>query len=649
MAGSGMSLSGDGRWLGRWWTGAALLLAALVWTAPASAEEPRPRTIVILDGSGSMWGPIGGRPKIEVTQEALTGLVDRLEGRADLGLAGYGHRRKGDCRDVELAFPPGPIDVVAAKAWIAKFSPRGKTPMASAITMAGEALASSGQGGNLVVITDGADNCRQDACAAASALVAADPALKLHVVILGSSEEDMSKTRCLAEISHGTIAEVKSPDDLAPALDGIFLAVTGKPPTDTKTTGQTGPPGLRLSLKLGTDGAEVTENLAWIVSRDGAAVYTGSAAHPSLDVAPGSYQVKVATSGLEALRDVEVGAEGPTEASLSLDAGTMRIALIAGAGGSTIEDAYYAIYRADPQTGAQLATVAVGRGSPPPMLLASGTYRAVFEQGLARIERALTVEAGRDAAADIAFDIGTLTVSARATAEGPPVDDVYFSVMEDDPEADGGRREVTTSAAAEPSFTLRAGIYHVRAERGAASVTSDVTVRGGETTVEAIVIPSGRVTLQSRIAGSPATIGGLVSYTIDGIEAGTGLIARLNGPEAIATLPLGRYRVTSLYGDGNARAEKEFEVGAGTSETVTVEHEAGVVSFGFEGGVKKRLLQWTVKSADGKPVWASVDPAPEVPLSAGDYVVEVKVGAKTLSAPFNVAPGETKTVRVRPE
>lgn len=649
MAGSDGLGSDAVRGLGPWVTGLALFLSALVWSAHASAEEPRPRTIVILDGSGSMWGPIGGRPKIEVTQEGLSGLVDRLEGRAHVGLAGYGHRRKGDCRDVEVAFPPGPIDAAAAKAWIAKFSPRGKTPMASAVTAAGAALAEKGPGGSIVVVTDGADNCRLDACAAASSLVAADPGLKMHVVLLGTSDEDMSKTRCLAEIGHGIIAEVKSPEDLAPALDSIILAVTGKLPANPETAEQAGPPGLRLSLKLGTDGVDVTENLAWIVSRDGAAVYTGSAVKPSLDVPPGRYQVKVATAGLEAIRDVEVGAEGPTEAVLTLDAGTMRIALLAGAGGSNVEDAYYAIYRADPQTGAELGTVAVGRGAPPPMLLASGTYRAVFEQGLARIERALTVEAGRDATAEIAFDIGTLSVAAKAAVDGPLVDDVYFTVLEDDPEADGGRREVTTSAAPEPTFTLRAGIYHVRAERGSASVTADVTVRGGETTAETIVVPSGRVTLQSRIAGSPGTIAGLMSYAIAGIEPGAGAIARLNGPEAIATLPAGRYRVTSYYGEGNARAEKEFEVGAGTAETVTVEHEAGVVSFGLESGATKRLLRWTVKRADGTQVWTSVDPAPEVPLATGDYVVEVKAGTTTQSAPFNVAPGETKTVRVRPE
>jgi Ca-activated chloride channel family protein len=646
--GVAMSEASGKRSDGRKLSGLLQILVCLVLASEVRAQEARPHAVVILDGSGSMWGPIDGTPKIEVAQQGLTSLIERLEGRADLGLLGYGHRRKGDCRDIDLAFPPGPIDAAAAKQWVAKFSPRGKTPMASAITTAGQALAEKGPGGSIVVVTDGADNCRQDPCAAASALIDADPTLKMHVVILGKTDEDMRKTRCIAEAGHGSIADVGSPAELAPALDKIVMALTGSATPEGADAAAAGPPGLRLSLRLGADGAEWTEGLAWEVTRDGVPVYTGSSARPALDLAPGRYRVKVTTSGLVAEQDADVAERGATTVTLNLQAGMMRINLVAGTGSASVAEAYYAIYRSDPATGAELETVAVGRGSPPPLLLAAGTYRAVFEQGLARIERALTVEAGRDAGADIAFDIGTLRLSARASAGGPVVDDVYFTVAEDDPEAAGGRREVTASAAAEPYFTLRAGIYHVRVERGTAVATEDVTVRGGETTAATIVIPSGRVTLQSRIAGSPEPIDRLVSYAIERLEPAA-TVARLNGPEATALLAEGRYRVTSQYGAGNARADKEFAVGAGSAETVTVEHEAGSVAFAIEGGPAKRLMQWTVKGADGSIVWTSADPAPQVPLSAGDYQVEVKVGARTLAERFNVAPGEAKTVRIRPE
>lgn len=47
-----------------------LALAALICT-PAAAAGAAERTIVVLDASGSMWGRIDGRPKLEIAREAL--------------------------------------------------------------------------------------------------------------------------------------------------------------------------------------------------------------------------------------------------------------------------------------------------------------------------------------------------------------------------------------------------------------------------------------------------------------------------------------------------------------------------------------------------------------------------------------------------
>jgi Ca-activated chloride channel family protein len=596
-----------------------------------------------------MWGPIDGTPKVEAAEAGLSRLIDALEGRADVGLMGYGHRRKSDCRDIELAFPPGRIDAASAKAWLGRFSPRGKTPMAAALQRAGESLAQVG-GGHIVVVTDGTDNCRQEPCATAAALTAADANLRMHVVILGTTEEDIRRTRCIAETGQGLVEEVASPADLDPALDRVIAAITGSPaPVGDSEVVAAGPPGLRLSLRLGPEGAELATDIAWVVTRDGNEVYAGSTPRPALDLAPGTYVVMATKGGIKVERTVDVGADGPTAAVLDLGAGIVRIALQAGAGAAEVSDAYYTIYRADPTTGVELQTVAVGRGSPPPLLLPAGSYRAIFEQGLTRIERALNVEAGREIASSIAFDIGTLQVATRAVEGGPVLDNVYITVVEDDPEAPGGRREVATSAAAEPIFTLRAGLYHLRVENGRAAAAAEATVRGGEATVQEVIVPSGRLRLSSRVAGSPDTLASLVAYSVESLEEGAKDIFRVNGPTASLTLAAGRYRVTGHYGTANARAQREVVVAAGSDETVTIEHEAGVVAFAIMNQAKPRNVQWTVRRTDGRALWSTADPAPEVPLAAGDYEVEARLGTRVLTERFNVAPGESKTVEVRPE
>ncbi len=613
------------------------------------AQDVRPRAIIILDGSGSMWGEIEGTPKIEAVQAGLSRLVDMLEGRADLGLLGYGARRKSDCKDIDLAFPPGRIDTTAAKAWLGKFSPRGKTPMAAALSAAGAALAEGGKGGHIIVVTDGADNCRADPCAVASGLAAANSSLRMHAIILGTTDEDLDKTRCIAEAGKGLVETVGKPADLEPALDRIMAAITGTAvPGGNGDAVAEGPPGLRLSLRLGPGGADVIDDVVWVVTRDGSEVYQGSTPRPALDLPPGSYLVTVTSGGIKAEQTIEAGGDGPTTAVLDLGAGIVRIALRAGTGAGEISDAYYTIYRtADAAAGR--TTVAVGRGSPPPLLLPAGSYRAVFEQGLARIERALNVESGREYTSEIALDIGALKVSARAVEGGPLLENVYITVAEDDPEAAGGRREVATSAAAEPVFTLRAGLYHLKVEHGRAAITSEATVRGGEEMTHEVIVPSGRLELSSRISGSPEVIGSLLVYSVEGLDAAVKGTMRVNGPQAAVTLAAGRYRVTSQYGSGNARAQREVLVEAGSDQALVIEHDAGVVALGIAGQKQPRNAQWTIKTPDGATVWVSADPTPEVPLAAGDYAVEVRLGARVLMERFNVAPGEVKTVEVKPE
>ena len=84
----------------------ALAVMALL-ASPLTAQE-RPAAILVLDGSGSMWGQIDGTAKITIAQDVIGGLMTTLPADLDLGLTVYGHRRKGDCADIETLVMPGP-------------------------------------------------------------------------------------------------------------------------------------------------------------------------------------------------------------------------------------------------------------------------------------------------------------------------------------------------------------------------------------------------------------------------------------------------------------------------------------------------------------------------------------------------------------
>ena len=59
-------------------------------------------TMLVLDAAGSMWGQIEGTAKITITQDTIGTLLNDLDTGRELGLMAYGHRRKGDCVEIEV-------------------------------------------------------------------------------------------------------------------------------------------------------------------------------------------------------------------------------------------------------------------------------------------------------------------------------------------------------------------------------------------------------------------------------------------------------------------------------------------------------------------------------------------------------------------
>ena len=87
----------------------ALIGSALLGALPhrLAAQEP-PSLVVIFDGSGSMWGNPEGerRNKLTLARDAVKVGLARIRRETSVGLMSYGHRRSGDCNDVETLVRP---------------------------------------------------------------------------------------------------------------------------------------------------------------------------------------------------------------------------------------------------------------------------------------------------------------------------------------------------------------------------------------------------------------------------------------------------------------------------------------------------------------------------------------------------------------
>src|SRR5699024_1221797 len=116
------------------WAMAAFTLG--VSTAAPAAED----VLIVYDASGSMWGQIDGVNKIVIARDVMADLVNGWPDDTNLGVVAYGHRRAGDCRDIETLVEPGPVDRQQFIATVNAIDPKGKTPIAASLQHAADVL-----------------------------------------------------------------------------------------------------------------------------------------------------------------------------------------------------------------------------------------------------------------------------------------------------------------------------------------------------------------------------------------------------------------------------------------------------------------------------------------------------------------------------
>jgi Ca-activated chloride channel family protein len=189
-------------------------------SSPAKTENAR--MVLILDASGSMWGRIDGKPKIEIAKTVLDGLIDALPGNFQTGLMAYGHRRKGDCKDIEMVVPVGPHNAKAMKAKIQAISPKGKTPLSASVMQAAKALRYTEERATVVLISDGLETCDMDPCELAAELAKTGVDFTVHVIGFDITKEEQEQLRCLADKTGGLFLAAANAAQLR---DALFKAV----------------------------------------------------------------------------------------------------------------------------------------------------------------------------------------------------------------------------------------------------------------------------------------------------------------------------------------------------------------------------------------------------------------------------------------
>lgn len=178
---------------------------------------------LVVDASGSMWGAMDDRTKIQIAKQILNDALEWLPSDLSLSLRAYGHlydRREQNCEDTELLVAPGTGNRPAIRSAIRRLKPQGQTPLGYSLAQVAADFGDFQGERAVVLVTDGLESCGGDAPAEARALQAGAP-LPVHVIgfgLEGKSDDELEGLRAIAEASGGRFLTAGSATELRQAL-----------------------------------------------------------------------------------------------------------------------------------------------------------------------------------------------------------------------------------------------------------------------------------------------------------------------------------------------------------------------------------------------------------------------------------------------
>jgi len=208
---------------------------SLILTVVAIFASENSKAVIVFDASGSMWGQIDGKAKIEIARDALKNVINEWNPNVELGLTVYGHRKKGDCNDIETIIPIGKIDKKKLISTVFAINPKGKTPISRSIKKVAEELNYTEEKTTIILISDGKENCDLDPCRMVKELKAKGIDFVTHVIGFNVDKNTDKQLECIASATGGEYFSAKNATSLNKAIKSIAKKVEKIEPTPTPT------------------------------------------------------------------------------------------------------------------------------------------------------------------------------------------------------------------------------------------------------------------------------------------------------------------------------------------------------------------------------------------------------------------------------
>jgi len=178
---------------------------------------------IILDSSGSMEGTISGQKKIAIAKKAVIDFVSSLPKEINVSLIAYGHKGSNSdadkavsCAGVETIYPLSPLNTADFISKVNSFSPKGWTPLASAIKQAQTVLQTGGiNNKNIIyVVSDGLETCGGDPAKIASEVNKSNSKVEVNIIGFAVNNDEQTKLKEAAVSGGGKFYLANNSSDL---------------------------------------------------------------------------------------------------------------------------------------------------------------------------------------------------------------------------------------------------------------------------------------------------------------------------------------------------------------------------------------------------------------------------------------------------
>jgi Ca-activated chloride channel homolog len=484
----------------------------LVSPLPALSQG---RSIIVLDGSGSMWGQIDGRAKLEIAREALVEVLGGLPPETELGLIAYGHRTQGACDDIELIVPPATGTAAAISDAAQNLQFVGKTPLTEAVRQAAVELRSSEEKATVILITDGIETCNADPCALGAELEATGVDFTAHVVGFGLSAEDGAKVACLADNTGGLYIQAS---DAGALRDALQTTVVAEPVPEPEPVPAPEPEPTALAYNFApqmvlAEGGDVVPDVgqAWEVYQSAAGGQRGERltteyGKPQITIPPGTYRL-VARIGLaEVEQEVIITDTELAAPTVVMNAGTVIVRPRGSEGGPVETSAAVNLTNS-----AGIDSTNYGEWE---TVFPAGDVTITVKVGEATVSQPADLAPGQRLELDMIAGAGVAVVDAYYV-EGMIMDTTQHSVeIANAAKAlDGSRASVTTSYGPGQQFVLPPGDYVAIVNQGVATAEVPFAVKVGERVDVPVILNAGVLAITATGANSIEVLDGKVDIT----------------------------------------------------------------------------------------------------------------------------------------